>query len=117
VSEREVKTYIFRLHRSGPSWGEDPAEFDWTGTAVGEPVRFDALQEEPGTWCARGPVLVTSPEQLEDPAWSVSLAGQDQVTIRGNVGTHLSKGEEFALPVTDIILFPVQPVTGKGALS
>lgn len=104
--EPEVREYVFQLHRSGRPWDKRADEVDWAATAVGERVRFAAVHFGQGAWYAKGPVVVKAPEALSDAGWTVSPLGRvgDVPTITGNVGRALAEGEEFALPVTDVIV-------------
>lgn len=100
----EVREYIFRLHRSGPPWGKRADEVDWDANAVGAPVRFNAALFGESGWYAQGPVTAKAPEALEEAGWTVTAAVGGVPTIVGKVGRPLAEGEEFALPVTDVIV-------------
>lgn len=101
--EQKVREYIFRLHRSGRPWDKRADEVDWNATAVGEPVRFNAVQSGM-TWYAAGPVIVKAPESLADAGWTVlSRPGEVPIFV-GKVGRPLVAGEDFALPVTDAVI-------------
>jgi hypothetical protein len=105
-AETEVREYFFQLHRSGPSWGEKANEADWITTAVGTPVRFEALSYGEGAWRTVGPVAAKAAEALEDAIWTV-LAGDGQTFVfMGYVGRPLAEGEEFALPLAIFIGVP-----------
>lgn len=98
----QVTQWVFQLHREGRPWDKRPDEVDWGLSAVGPPVRFPALQFGASAWLAlRSPVVIRATEPLDDPAWSVSRAGDAEPAMTGNVGRPLADGEEFALPVAD----------------
>lgn len=101
-----MREYVFRLHRAGRPWDKRPDEVDWDATAVGSPVRFRTVQFGTSAWYARGPVTVTAAENLEKPAWTVwpADAVEEWPTMTGDVGHALAKGDEFALPVTGVIV-------------
>jgi hypothetical protein len=101
-----LRKYVFRLHRAGRPWDKRPDEVDWDAAAVGSPVRFRAVQFGTSAWYARGPVTVTAAENLEKPAWTVwpADAVEESPTMTGDVGHALAKGDEFALPVTGVIV-------------
>jgi hypothetical protein len=105
-TEHELREYLFRLHRSGRPWDERPDEVDWGATAVGGPVRFRAVQFGSSAWYAPGPVVITASEALQNPAWTVwrDDSADDSPTMTGDVGHALARGEEFALPVTGVIV-------------
>lgn len=105
-TDDELTEYVFRLHRSGRPWDERPDEVDWKATAVGSPVGFRAVQFGTSAWYAPGPVTITAPEDLENPAWTVWRADavEKSPTMTGDVGHPLAKGDEFALPVTGVMV-------------
>jgi hypothetical protein len=104
--DHELREYVFRLHRSGRPWDKRPDEVDWEATAVGSPVRFRAVQFGASAWYAQGPVSVSAPEALDDPAWTVwpADAADEAPTMTGDVGHPLAAGDQFALPVTGVIV-------------
>ena len=104
LKKPEVREYIFRLHRSGRPWDKRGDEVDWDSIAVGAPVRFTAVQFGQSAWYAQGPVTVRALESFEDAGWTVSADTAEVPVLVGNVGRPLTKGEEFALPVTDTIV-------------
>ncbi len=97
--------WVFQLHREGRPWDKLPAEVDWGLSVVGPSVWFSAVQFGASAWQAVGsPVVIRATEALDDPAWSVSRAGDAEPTMTGKVGGPLADGEEFALPVTDWVV-------------
>jgi hypothetical protein len=106
MSDYEQRAYFFRLHRSGRPWDNRPDEVDWDATAVGTPVRFSAIQFGESAWYARRAVTVTASEALKNPAWTVWSAEANEYlpTMTGDVGRPLEKGEQFALPVTGVLV-------------
>lgn len=96
--------YVFRLHRSGRPWDERPDEVNWEAIAVGQPVKFIAVQFGRTGWYAQGPVTVTAPETLDRAAWTVWATDEDWPTMTGEVGHPLAAGERFDLPVTGTIV-------------
>jgi hypothetical protein len=98
------REYMFRLHRSGRPWDKRPDEVDWEATAVGQPVKFIAVQFGASAWYAPGPVTVTAPEALENPAWTVQAADEATPTMTGQVGHRLVAGGRFDLPVTGMLV-------------
>jgi hypothetical protein len=113
-ADHELREYVFRLHRSGRPWDTRPDEVDWEVTAVGSPVRFKAVHFGNSAWYAPGAVTITAPEDLENPAWTVWPvdAVEESPTMTGDVGHALTKGDEFVLPVTGVIVGGV-PRPGK----
>jgi hypothetical protein len=103
--EPVVRHYVFQLHHSAQPWGKRADEVDWAATAVGEPIRFTAVLFGRGAWYAKGPVIATASEDLADAGWTVFLEGEVEApTIAGHVGRTLSEGDEFTLPITDVIV-------------
>ena len=101
MADYEQLEYIFRLHRSGRTWPEPPAKVDWDATAIGAPAVFTAVLAGEGAWFAPGPVSVTAPEALGNPAWTVwSVDARGLPMLYGDVGHPLAEGQEFSLPVT-----------------
>ena len=98
----QVTQWVFQLHREGRPWDRRPEEVDWGLSAVGAPVWFSALQFGASAWQAlESPVVIRATEALDDPAWSVSRAGDTEPTMTGKVGRPLADGHEFALPVAE----------------
>lgn len=105
VDEPQIRRYYFRLHRSGRPWDKRADEVDWDETAIGDAVLFDAFHFGVSAWYARGPVTIAAPEDVPDGAWSVSTGAQDEPPLMvGKIGRPLSAGDEFALPVSDVIV-------------
>lgn len=103
--EFDLTECVFQLHSSGRPWDKSADEVDWVATAVGAPVHFVAVQFGQSAWHAKGPITVRAPAALDDPGWTVSLAGRDGAPIMiGQVGRPLAQGEAFTLPVTDVIV-------------
>jgi hypothetical protein len=97
--------WLFQLHSEGRPWDKRADEVEWSASAVGTPVRFIAVQVGVSGWYAKGPVTITAPRDLEDPAWTVSRGSDYRVPIMtGRVGRNLAKGDTFDLPVTDGIV-------------
>jgi len=100
----EIIECEIRLH-SGPPAGKGTAEaswVDWSETAVGEPVTFQAIAiTSRGAWNGPLPpgVQICPPRALNDPYWTVFLPVSSGVPIlTGKVGRPLAIGEEFTLP-------------------
>lgn len=64
------------------------------------------MQFGQSAWYAPGPVTVSAPEALEHAAWTVWPAdtAEESPTMTGDVGYPLAPGDEFALPVTGVIV-------------
>ena len=104
IREPKVTEWLFQLHRSGRPWDKRADEVDWAASAVGEPVKFTALQFGVSGWQARTPVVIAAAENLDNPAWTVSRPGDATPVMTGLVGRPLQRGEEFALPITDAVV-------------
>ena len=59
-----AKEYLFQLHSSGLTGDERVDAVNWAGTAVGPPVRFNAVRFGESAWYASGPVSVKAREAL-----------------------------------------------------
>jgi hypothetical protein len=103
--EFDLVECVFQLHSSGRPWDKSADAVDWVATAVGVPAHFLAVQFGHSAWYAKGPVTVLAPAALGAPGWTVSLVGREGTPIMiGTVGRPLAEGEEFTLPVTDLIV-------------
>jgi hypothetical protein len=99
-----AKQYFFQLHGSGPTGGSVMSAADWAALAVGDPVPFNAIQFGDSAWYASGPVVVKATKDLANAGWTVSTSKDKLPIIAGNVSHSLSKDEDFALPVTGIVI-------------
>ena len=89
----QVTQWVFRLHREGRPCDKLPEEVDWGLSAVGPPVRFAALQfGASASQALSSHMVICAIEALDDPAWSVSRAGDTQPTMTGKVGRPLAAG-------------------------
>jgi hypothetical protein len=93
-----------RLHSARPAdkGAGEPTWADWSETAVGHAVTFEArANTAKGLWS--GPLSpgaeIAAPIALDDPHWTVFLPSGRGVPIEvGQVGHPLAIGETFRLP-------------------
>lgn len=92
-----------RLHSTRPAGTSgEPTWADWSATAVGEAVTFQAraLMDQ-GAWNGPLPpgVDASPPVALDDPWWTVFLPdGRGVPVLSGRVGHPLAIGDVFSLP-------------------
>jgi hypothetical protein len=78
-------------------------EFDWDRLTVGEPVMFTAVFDPyDGIWRVTNEAIVTSPQDLGSPGWSIRRVGGGAPLMVGWVGHPLKAGETFVLRVSGV---------------
>jgi hypothetical protein len=102
-SSPEIIECDLRLHSAQPA-NKAPGELvceDWLATAVGNPVRFEAIAVVGrGAWGGPLPpgAEISPPVPLDDPWWSVFLPSSKGVpVVMGPVGRPLAIGDAFNL--------------------
>ena len=100
----EIIECEIRLHSARPTstTAGEPSWADWSETAVGHAVTFQAIANTAkGAWNGPLPpgVQIAPSEALDDPYWTVFLPASRGVPIMvGQVGRPLAIGESFTLP-------------------